>query len=147
MNHFTAGAPIEVAETEYPVMIRRYDLWKDSAGPGEHRGGTGYVREFQVREDCVLTLRASGHRSSSWGLAGGKEPSVSRTSINPGMPDEVFLPAIETQHLKAGDVLRVERSGGGGYGSPRERPAETVRQDIENGYVSAEGARKLYGLV
>ena len=146
MNHFTAGAPIEVVETEYPVMIRRYDIWRDSAGPGRYRGGVGYVREFQVKEDCVLTLRASGHRSSAWGLAGGAGPAISRTSINPGTPNEVLLSAIETRQLKAGDVLRVERSGGGGYGSPRERPAETVRQDIENGYVSAESARKLYGL-
>jgi N-methylhydantoinase B len=147
MNHFTAGAPIEVVETEYPVMIRRYDIWRDSAGPGRYRGGAGYVREFQVKEDCVLTLRASGHRSSAWGQAGGAAPAISRTWINPGTPNEVLLSAIETRHLKAGDVLRMERSGGGGYGSPLERPAETVRQDIENGYVSAEGAREHYGLV
>jgi N-methylhydantoinase B len=128
-------------------MIRRYDIWRDSAGPGRYRGGIGYVREFQVKEDCVLTLRASGHRSASWGLAGGAGPAVSRTWINPGTPGELSLAAIETRQLKAGDVLRVERSGGGGYGSPLERPVEAVRHDIENGYVSLDGARKQYGLV
>jgi hypothetical protein len=109
--------------------------------------GVGYVREFQVNEDCVLTLRGSGHRSASWGLAGGAGPAISRTWINPGTPGELSLPAIKTRQLKAGDILRVERSGGGGYGSPLERPVEALRQDIENGYVSLDKAREQYGLV
>jgi N-methylhydantoinase B len=48
MNHITPGAPVEIVETEYPVRVRRYDIWSDSAGPGQHRGGVGYVREYEV---------------------------------------------------------------------------------------------------
>jgi N-methylhydantoinase B len=146
MNHFTAGAPVEMVETEYPMMVRRYDIWRDSAGPGHYRGGIGYVREFEVKEDCVLTLRASGHRSASWGLAGGSAPAISRTSINPGTFGEAALAAIETRQLKAGDVLRLERSGGGGYGSPLERPVEAVRQDVADGYVGIDAAWSRYGV-
>ena len=62
MNHFTPGLPVEILETEYPVTVRRYDMWRDSAGAGRHRGGVGYVREIELLEDCVLTLRSSGHR-------------------------------------------------------------------------------------
>jgi N-methylhydantoinase B len=146
MNHFTAGAPVEMVETEYPMMVRRYDIWRDSAGPGHYRGGIGYVREFEMKEDCVLTLRASGHRSASWGLAGGGGPAISRTSINPGTASEAALSAIETRQLKAGDVLRLERSGGGGYGSPLERPVDVVRQDVVNGYVGVDAAWSRYGV-
>jgi N-methylhydantoinase B/oxoprolinase/acetone carboxylase alpha subunit len=41
MNHFTPGSPVEIVETEYPVMVQRYDIWRDSAGPGRSRGGIG----------------------------------------------------------------------------------------------------------
>jgi N-methylhydantoinase B len=49
--------------------------------------------------------------------------------------------------LRAGDVLRVERAGGGGYGAPRERAPEAVLRDVQNGYVSPEEARAVYGVV
>jgi N-methylhydantoinase B len=146
MNHFTAGSPVEVVETEYPVLVRRYDIWTDSAGAGRTRGGIGTVRELQVQEDCLLTLRSSGHRSAAWGLAGGEGPAVSRTTINPGTAGEQKLAAIDTRELKAGDVLRIERSGGAGCGAPRERDPDAVRRDVADGYVSREAARERYGV-
>lgn len=146
MNHFTAGSPVEVVESEYPVLVRRYDIWTDSAGAGRTRGGIGYVRELLVQEDCLLTLRSSGHRSAAWGLAGGEGPPVSRTTINPGMAGEQKLAAIDTRELKAGDVLRIERSGGAGCGPPRERDPDAVRRDVADGYVSREAAREKYGV-
>ena len=146
MNHFTAGSPVEVVESEYPVLVRRYDIWTDSAGAGRTRGGIGYVRELQVQEDCLLTLRSSGHRSAAWGLAGGEGPAVSRTTVNPGTPHEQRLAAIDTRELEAGDVLRIERSGGAGCGQPRERDPEAVRRDVEDGYVSRAAAREKYGV-
>ena len=147
MNHFTAGSPVEVVESEYPVMVRRYDIWCDSAGAGRMRGGIGYVRELAPQEDCVLTLRASGHRSAAWGLAGGDGPPVSRTTVNPGGAHAHKLAAIETRELAAGDVLRVERSGGAGCGSPLERDAQAVRRDVQDGYVGIDAARERYGVV
>jgi N-methylhydantoinase B len=146
MNHFTAGSPVEVVESEYPVLVRRYDIWTDSAGAGRTRGGIGYTRELLVQEDCLLTLRSSGHRSAAWGLAGGEGPAVSRTTVNPGTPQEQTLAAIDTRELKAGDVLRIERSGGAGCGPPRERDPDAVRRDVADGYVSAEAAREKYGV-
>ena len=148
MNHFTAGAPVEMVETEYPMMVRRYDIWRNSAGPADYRGGVGYVREFRgegrLRVDAAR-LRPPLIRHGGWRAALGRR-SRGRRSI-PARPTRRRCRPIETRQLKAGDVLRLERSGGGGYGSPLERPVEAVRQDIDNGYVSAESARKLYGLL
>jgi N-methylhydantoinase B len=59
-----------------------------------------------------------------------------------GSPRE--LSAIETRHLKAGDVIRFERSGGAGFGPPAERAAEAVRDDVRNGYVSPQAAADIY---
>jgi N-methylhydantoinase B len=49
--------------------------------------------------------------------------------------------------LKAGDAFRIRSGGGGGYGSPLEREAELVQEDVRQGYVSLQAAADLYGVV
>jgi N-methylhydantoinase B len=146
MNHFTPGAPVEIFESEYPLRVRAFELIQDSAGPGQFRGGLGYAREFEVLEDSVLTVRSSNHIFASPGLRGGGSPKPSRVILNPHHPDRRELSAIETHPLKAGDVIRFERSGGAGYGPAAERDPEAVREDVRNGYVSSEAAAAQYGL-
>jgi N-methylhydantoinase B/oxoprolinase/acetone carboxylase alpha subunit len=55
------------------------------------------------------------------------------------------LEPITTRQLAAGDVLRFERSGGGGYGPPQERSRDEVLDDVRNGYISAQSAKMIYG--
>jgi N-methylhydantoinase B len=59
-------------------------------------------------------------------------------------PEE--LGPLETRLLKAGDVIRFERSGGAGFGDPLRRSRDAVAEDVRNGYVSRDAARQLYGL-
>lgn len=146
MNHFTPGAPVEIFESEYPLRVRAFELLRDSAGAGKYRGGIGYAREFEVLEDSTLTVRSSNHRFASQGLAGGLSPRPSRVILNPHRIDAEELGPLETRALRAGDVIRFERSGGAGYGPPAERDRESVLADIRNGYVSAEAAAELYRL-
>ena len=145
MNHFTPGTPVEIFESEYPLRVRCYEVVRDSAGAGRYRGGLGYAREFEVLEDSVLTVRSSNHRLAPPGHAGGLSPPAARVVLNPDRPDREVLDILETRHLKAGDVIRFERSGGAGYGPPGERAPEAVRDDVRNGYVSPEAAAKIYG--
>ena len=145
MNHFTPGTPVEIIETEYPVRVRRYDIWRDSAGPGRQRGGIGNVREYELLVDCILTARTSNHRQGAWGLAGGERPPLSRTVINPETGQAEEMDCMETRMAPAGTVIRLEQTGGGGYGDPLTRPRELVLRDIEDGYVSPEMASKQYG--
>jgi len=144
MNHFTPGTPVEIIETEYPVMVRRYDIWRDSAGAGRHRGGIGNVREYQLLVDCILTARTSNHRQGAWGLNGGKAPPLSRAVINPDTQQAEEMDCMETRMVPAGTVVRLEQTGGGGYGDPFERPKELVLEDVEDGYVSPEAAAVQY---
>jgi N-methylhydantoinase B len=144
MNHFTPGAPVEIFESEYPLRVRAFELIQDSAGAGRFRGGLGYAREFEVLEDSVLTVRSSNHLFASPGLRGGGSPKPSRVILNPHRADRQELSAIETRPLKAGDVIRFERSGGAGFGPPSERAPEAVRDDVRNGYVSADAAIATY---
>jgi N-methylhydantoinase B len=145
MNHFTPGAPVEIFESEYPLRVRAFDLIRDSGGAGRYRGGLGYARELEVLEDSVLTVRSSNHMFASQGHSGGHAPPSSRVILNPDRADREELSAIETRHLKAGDVIRFERSGGAGFGPPTERAPEAVRDDVRNGYVSAHAAAEIYG--
>ncbi len=144
MNHFTPGAPVEIFESEYPLRVRAFDLICDSAGAGCHRGGLGYAREFEVLEDSVLTVRSSNHIFAAQGHSGGLAPKPSRVILNPDRADREELSAIETRHLKAGDVIRFERSGGAGFGPPAARAPEAVAEDVRNGYVSPQAAAEVY---
>jgi N-methylhydantoinase B len=144
MNHFTPGAPVEIIETEYPLRVRAFDIWQDSAGAGRYRGGIGYVRELEVLEDSVLTVRSSNHRYPAWGHDGGLSPKTARIVLNPDRAEAEELGPIETRRLLAGDVIRFERSGGAGFGPPGERAREAVLEDVRNRYVSEEAARLVY---
>ena len=146
MNHITPGTPIEIVETEYPVRVKRYDIWLDSAGPGRYRGGIGYVREYEVLQDCTMTSRTANHHYPAWGIRGGGSPATSRVTLNPDRADRSELGPIETRAMHAGDVLRISQSGGGGFGDPREREPQRVELDVRNGYVSPEAALAQYGV-
>jgi N-methylhydantoinase B len=137
--------PIEIVETEFPVFIREFSVRCDSAGAGEHRGGLGYCREWEVLEDCTFSSRTSHRKFGARGIAGGKAPKLSRTILNPGRKDEKVLEGLVQIKLKAGDRIRVEQSGGGGWGDPRRRSAEAVLADVEDGFVSVESAAVDYG--
>ena len=97
-------------------MVQRYDIWRDSAGAGRQRGGIGHVREYRLLVDCILTARTSNHRQGASGLNGGKRPPLSRTVINPDTPQAEEMDCMETRIVPAGTVVRLEQTGGAGYG-------------------------------
>ena len=146
MNHYTPSTPVEILESEYPIRVRRFDIVPDSAGAGQWRGGIGVVREYEMLEDCLVTVRGSNHRHAAWGLAGGASPLPARAALNPGTAREEELDILESRELKKGDILQLQQSGGAGYGSPGARSRALVREDVDNGYVSADAARRVYGL-
>lgn len=146
LNHMTPGTPVEVLETEYPIRVRRFDVRVDSAGAGRFRGGLGYVREYELLADCIVTSRTTNHRFTPAGLFGGGSPAPASATLNPG-PRAEALPPLFSRSLASGDVLRLEQSGGGGYGDPSERDTERVAADVRDGYVSVEAAADVYGVV
>jgi N-methylhydantoinase B len=137
--------PIEIVESEFPVRVREFSVRQDSAGAGKHRGGLGYTREWQVLEDAQFSSRTSHRKFGAHGIAGGKQPLLSKTILNPGSPDEVAVPGLQQMGLKKGDVIRLEQSGGGGWGDPRERDVQALLEDVADGYVSPESAARDYG--
>ncbi|HEX3686930.1 MAG TPA: hydantoinase B/oxoprolinase family protein [Gaiellaceae bacterium] len=112
----TLSTPTEALELAYPVRVERHELRLGSGGAGERRGGDGVVRELRVLEECRLSLVGERRARAPQGAGGG----------DPGLPGRNLLngedlPAKVTRSLRAGDLVRVETPGGGGYGPVRQR--------------------------
>ncbi|MES2980396.1 MAG: hydantoinase B/oxoprolinase family protein [Pseudomonadota bacterium] len=146
MINMESVQPIEVVESECPVRVTDFSMLRDSCGAGLHRGGVGVRREFELLEDAQIVSRLSQRRSGAKGLGGGHAPMTSRTVVNEG-GQERSLPGLIQFGLKAGDRIRIEQSGGGGWGDPRARDPLSVLRDVEDGVVSQEAARRDYGVV
>ena len=110
----TLTTPAEALELAYPLRVERHELRLASGGAGAHRGGDGVVRELRVLERCRLSLISERRKHAPQGACGGNPGSPGRNSLN---GEE--LPAKVSRDLAAGDVIRIETPGGGGFGTPR----------------------------
>jgi N-methylhydantoinase B len=110
------ATPTEAIELEYPLRVERWELRGGSGGTGAHRGGDGVVRELRVLQPCRLSLIGERRRRAPQGARGGEPGDPGRNFLN---GEEV--PAKSTRDLAAGDVVRVETPGGGGFGPVPKR--------------------------
>jgi N-methylhydantoinase B len=140
--------PIEFAEMEFGVEIERFGVHCDSGGPGRWRGGCGIVRDVRVLSDeAVLGIRLDNCRQPAFGVNGGRSGQPGRVIVNPGSTEERDLATMSDNNpLKKGDLVRIITSGGGGWGSPLDRPAADVLADVLDGFVSSEAAFTDYGV-
>ena len=107
----TLSTPTEALELGYPLRVERHQLRLGSGGGGEHRGGDGVVREVRVLAPCRLSLVGERRRHAPRGAKGGEPGQPGRDLLN-----GEALPAKVTRSLAAGDLVRVETPGGGGFG-------------------------------
>ena len=138
--------PIEVIESEYPIVIQRYGYLPDSGGPGRFRGGLALVREYRFEnEEGTLQLRTDRRRFLPYGLQGGCPGTPSRNVLNPD-GERRELPAKCTLTLRRGDVFRHVLAGAGGWGDPFTRDPERVLRDVREEKLTPEYARREYGV-
>ena len=133
--------PVEILETQYPVVFRRWALRANSGGRGRHRGGLGADYEIELVDDEAEAF-AFGDRSrfAPRGVAGGGDALLNRVSFEVG-GDVVESPlgakALGVR-MSRGDRVRISSPGGGGFGDPSERDEEAHERDVRLGYVSAD---------
>jgi N-methylhydantoinase B len=140
--------PTEFTESRFPLRIERLGLAMDSGGPGRYRGGCGYEKDIRVLRDAHFMSIADRSILSCWGVKGGKAGRPFSITVDPGGPDEHEVDALaDAEPLRAGTVVRVRTTGGGGWGDPLDRPVAEVLQDISWRKVSLAGARRDYGVV
>lgn len=113
----TRNTPVEAIEHYLPVRIRRYGIRSDSAGDGRWKGGNGIVREYEMLTDTAVTVLSERRIGAPYGAQGGGpggcgRNTVVRNGVEERVPGKVWL------SLHAGDRLRIETPGGGGFGTP-----------------------------
>jgi N-methylhydantoinase B len=140
-----AGVPAEVVESLSPVVLRRRQLRPDSGGAGEWRGGLGQLTEFARRGHGRWSVSSIADRTqyAAPGLLGGGCGAKGEVLL----ADGTRLHAKAMVDLKNDDIVHVNLPGGGGYGKALERDSNRVLWDVIEGYVTAEEARKSYGVV
>jgi N-methylhydantoinase B len=143
----TFNCPAEVAEARYGLFVEQLRLNDAPGGEGEHRGGKGIVLDYRVRSNgCFYTCAYTRNKQLPWALEGGREGSPNGTQViraDGTAEDHAVVTALE---VNEGDVIRVYTANGGGFGDPKRRDPELVRDDLRNGYVTEEVARAVYGL-
>lgn len=105
------NTPAEALEYAYPLRVREYRLRRGSGGEGKQRGGDGVVREIETIVPARMSLLADRRKRGPYGLYGGGEGARGLNSIN-----NESIAAKGSHELKAGDRIRIETPGGGGWG-------------------------------
>ena len=141
--------PAEFVEGRFPVRIETLGLATDSGGAGKYRGGLGYQKEIRVlASDAKFMSIADRSILSCWGLNGGMAGSPFKVTINPESEDERVMDGLcDREPVDQGSLIRIETTGGGGWGDPLERDISLVRLDVIQGKVSEHAAEELYGVV
>jgi N-methylhydantoinase B len=144
----THNSPVEQLEAKYPLFCERHALLQDSGGAGRHRGGLGVEKIIRARAPITVNLQIDRVQCAPWGLAGGKPGKGNRVALRLDGKEISDLPnaKVLTQRLKPGDAFTLRSGGGGGFGPPAERDPELVARDVEQGYVSRQSSRDIYGV-
>ncbi len=133
----------EVIESKFPLRILRSEIRPDSGGAGKFRGGVGLLREIEILTDRAnLSVLSDRNIIPPAGVCGGLSGLPNRYTvlrdgeeISPGK----FPGKIANFRLNISDVVRIETSGGGGWGDPNQRDSFTLEADLANGYISSDG--------
>ncbi len=140
--------PTEFTESRFPFIVERLGLAVDSGGAGRYRGGLGYEKHIRMLKDAHFMSIADRSILACWGVKGGKAGAPFQVTIDPGGPEERDVDALaDAEFVRAGQVIRIRTTGGGGWGDPLERPYDEIERDLRWGKVSFDGARTAYGVV
>ena len=113
------NTPAEALEYAYPLRVREYQIRKGSGGKGKHRGGDGVIREIETLTEAHMSLLADRRRNAPYGLRGGEKGNPgSAAIISDGRTR--MIGSKGSWELKAGDRVRIETPGGGGWGKSED---------------------------
>jgi N-methylhydantoinase B len=140
--------PAEVAEARYGIRVDRYELDVTDAGAGRQRGGRGCIRDYRaVADDLTITATFGRHKYRPWGMEGGENGSPNEVRILRADGREEVFGKCARHPVARGEVARLVTGTGGGWGPPLEREVGAVAEDVRDGYITLEQARRDYGVV
>lgn len=139
--------PAEYTETKFPLLVEKLALRTDSGGAGKRRGGQGYEKHYRALVDCHTIVTADRVKLGCYGVAGGKAGKPFLVTLDPAGQAKKLGGLVDGEFVAAGTVVKIETTGGGGWGDPLEREVESVLQDVREGRVSLAAAYEDYGVV
>ncbi len=139
--------PVEFAEARWPFRVERLGLAIDSGGAGRFRGGLGYDKHIRMLRNANFMSIADRSVLACWGVRGGRAGRPFSVVVDPGGSRERTVDALaDAEPVRAGEVIRIRTTGGGGWGDPLDRTYDEVRRDVAWGKVSPQGAWADYGV-
>jgi N-methylhydantoinase B len=139
--------PAEFTETRFPLLVEKLALRTDSGGAGKRRGGLGYDKHYRALVDCRTIVTADRVRLGCYGVNGGRAGEPFLVTIEGEGAPRSLPGLVDGEPVTAGQIIRVQTTGGGGWGDPLEREVELVLKDVNAGKVSSRAAREQYGVV
>ena len=136
--------PVEATESVAPVVFYRREFREGSGGPGQFRGGLGQVIELGGAGANPLALLCNFERvrHPARGRSGGQPGGAGVVALRSGRP----IRPKGRQTVPPRDAICLQLPGGGGFGDPRARDPKAVRDDVRDGLITAEQARRDYGV-
>jgi N-methylhydantoinase B len=136
---------VEIDELKYPIRIQELRIRTDSEGAGRRRGAPGTRLAYGPKHDPMTAAYVTdGHFHPPRGARGGGDAAPSIPFRVKADGTEEWLRPISQEVIEPGQHLGHLLSGGGGYGDPRERESELVREDVLARFVSFDRAREVY---
>jgi N-methylhydantoinase B len=144
----TMNTPVEVLELAFPVRVERYEVSPDSGGAGRYRGGCGARRVWRMLEGADATGALCMERMTSppFGLRGGSAGAAAVVTLTTPGGMTRSLPSKGAFAAPAGSIIDMLTPGSGGFGPASERDQTAIGRDLLDGYVSAPGATRDYGI-
>ena len=143
-----SNTPVELLESEQPLLVERYAFVADSGGPGEHRGGLAMERHLRFLEDeGIVQVRSDRRHVPPYGLNDGARGAPSDVKIRRAGGKTEQMPSKFLTPLDRGDVIEVRLASGGGYGRAFDRDPERVLADVREEKVSVSHAAEAYAVV
>jgi len=143
----TYNCPAEVAEARYGVTVDYLSFHDEEGGAGLHRGGKGVRIDYRIKSDNAwLTVAYTRDKVPPWPLRGGYPGSPNHILIVRKNGEKERYSVISGMTLNTDDVIQVMTGTGAGWGDPRQRSLELVQEDLKNGYINEEQAKRYYGL-
>ena len=135
---------IELTELYHPIRIYKRGFVLDAGGAGRTRGAPSkYIEYGPVDCDMQVAYVADGAKNCAKGARGGASGGAINQKIRTGDITR-SLPACGVVTVSADDRLLIKTNGGGGYGNPADRSRERVYQDLLEGWISEQEARRIY---